>query len=73
MPEAEHHSWNQSAGIDLPSKALVYQDAPGKVWLSYNDTAWVARRHGLDATVARNVEVLAEALNALAMQAAKSP
>lgn len=64
---------NQSAGIDLPLKALVYQDAAGGMWLSYNDAAWIARRHNLGATVAANVQVLAKVLSALATQAAKSP
>ena len=36
---------NQTIGIDLPLKALVWQDATGKTWLSYNDPAWLARRH----------------------------
>src|SRR6202043_4229969 len=36
----------QSAGIDLPLKALAWQDADGKVWLTCNDVGWVARRHG---------------------------
>ena len=35
----------QTAGIDLPLKALVWQDAQGQVWLGYNDPAWLARRH----------------------------
>ena len=38
----------QSAGIDLPLKILVWQDEDGAVWLSYNQPAWIARRHGLD-------------------------
>jgi uncharacterized protein (DUF302 family) len=38
---------NQSIGIDLPLKALVWQDASGSIWLSYNDPAWLAQRHGL--------------------------
>jgi len=37
----------QEAGIDLPLKALVYQDAEGKVWLAYNDPHWLADRHHL--------------------------
>ena len=37
----------QEAGIDLPLKALVYQDAAGKVWLAYNDPHWLADRHHL--------------------------
>ena len=35
----------QSMGIDLPLKALVWEDAQGQVWLGYNDPAWLARRH----------------------------
>ena len=37
----------QTIGIDLPLKALVWQDASGDTWLSYNDPAWLAQRHGL--------------------------
>ena len=36
----------QSVGIDLPLKALVWEDAQGQVWLGYNDPAFLARRHG---------------------------
>jgi uncharacterized protein (DUF302 family) len=35
----------QTAGIDLPLKALVWEDAAGKTWLSYNEPGWIARRH----------------------------
>src|SRR5262245_62031129 len=38
----------QTIGIDLPLKALVWQDASGSTWLSYNDPAFLACRHGLD-------------------------
>lgn len=38
----------QSAGIDLPMKALAWRDADGQVWLAYNDPAWIAERHGID-------------------------
>jgi|SRR5665213_83615 len=37
----------QTLGIDLPLRALVWQDAAGTTWLSYNDPAWLAQRHGL--------------------------
>lgn len=57
---------NQTAGIDLPLKALVYQDAAGKVWLAYNDPDWIAQRHGLGQTVAANVLALTKALEGLA-------
>lgn len=37
----------QLAGIDLPIKALAWEDEHGKVWLSHNDAHWLAERHGL--------------------------
>ena len=37
----------QTIGIDLPLKALVWQDASGNTWLSYNDPTWLAKRHAL--------------------------
>ena len=36
----------QTAGIDLPLKALAWQDASGQVWLGYNDPQFLAARHG---------------------------
>jgi uncharacterized protein (DUF302 family) len=36
-----------TAAIDLPWKALAWQDTSGKVWLSYNDAAYIQRRFGL--------------------------
>jgi len=38
---------HQTAGIDLPLKALAWQDKSGKVWLSYNDPAYIAQRHNI--------------------------
>lgn len=38
-------SSRQTAGIDLPMKALAWQDENGQVWLSYNDPAYLAARH----------------------------
>lgn len=37
----------QSVGIDLPLKALVWEDAAGQVWLGYNAPAFLAQRHGV--------------------------
>jgi len=62
----------QSAGIDLPLKALVYQDEAGQVWLAYNDPSWIAQRHGLGAAVTPNVQALATALATFAAHAARS-
>jgi len=55
-------------GIDLPLKALVWQDASGETWLSYNDPAWLAQRHGLSGSEAA-IGNLTAALNALAKEA----
>ncbi len=38
----------QTAGIDLPMKALAWKDKHGQVWLSYNDPAYIAHRHGIN-------------------------
>ncbi len=37
----------QEVGIDLPQKALIWQDENGRVWLAYNDPAYLVRRHDL--------------------------
>jgi len=36
-----------ASGIDLPLKALVWQDPEGRTWLAYNAPEYVVRRHGL--------------------------
>lgn len=59
----------QSAGIDLPLKALVFEDADGAAWLIYNDPAWIAERHGLGAASAAAVKAMAELLSAIAQEA----
>jgi uncharacterized protein (DUF302 family) len=54
----------QSVGIDLPPKALVWEDAQGQVWLGYNDPAWIVRRHG--AAQCPAAEAMGKALSSLA-------
>ncbi|MGA9640256.1 MAG: DUF302 domain-containing protein [Terriglobales bacterium] len=44
-----------SAAIDLPLKALAWQDAQGKVWLSYNAPEYLQQRHGLPADLLQNI------------------
>jgi uncharacterized protein (DUF302 family) len=39
---------NQTAGIDLPMKALAWKDKKGQVWLTYNDPIYIANRHGIN-------------------------
>lgn len=36
----------QTMGIDLPLKALAWEDDRGQVWLGYNDPSWLVARHG---------------------------
>jgi len=60
----------QTAGIDLPLKALIWEAADGQVWLSYNDPHWIARRHDLGAASAGPVEAMATALAAIAAETA---
>ncbi|MDB5640534.1 MAG: hypothetical protein JWP51_5442 [Bradyrhizobium sp.] len=55
----------QTIGIDLPLKALVWQDAAGDTWLSYNDPAWLAQRHGLGGEIEAAVQMMTAALNAV--------
>ena len=38
---------NQKIGLDLPLKALVYQAADSKTYISYNDPSYLAKRHGI--------------------------
>jgi uncharacterized protein (DUF302 family) len=59
----------QTIGIDLPLKALVWQDGSGNAWLSYNDPSWLAKRHGLGHEVETTVRAMASALDAVARTA----
>jgi len=62
---------NQTIGIDLPLKTLVWQDEQGKTWLSYNDPAWLAERHALGTQTRTAIEAIATALAATATAAAE--
>lgn len=37
----------QSVAIDLPQKALIWEDDKAKVWISYNDPSYLVRRHNI--------------------------
>src|SRR5438477_7529374 len=58
----------QTVGIDLPLKALVWEDAGGKTWLSYNEPGWIAQRHGV-ANAEQVVSKMAAALSAISKTA----
>jgi len=57
----------QTTGIDLPLKVLVWQDKDDKVWLGYNDMAFIANRHNIKDCPA--VNKLQRALAGLVKQA----
>ena len=60
---------DQEVAIDLPQKALILQDEQGEVWLSYNDPAWLAKRHGIGDCGAAVIEKMTGALNKFATAA----
>jgi uncharacterized protein (DUF302 family) len=47
-----------SIAIDLPLKILVWQDAVGKVWVSYNSPEYLRERHGLPQELLANIAVV---------------
>ena len=44
-----------SLAIDLPLKVLVWEDAAGKVWLSYNSPEYLKNRHGIPDDLVKNI------------------
>lgn len=54
-----------SIAIDLPLKILVWEDGAGKVWISYNNPAYLQARHGVPEDLLKNISVV----EALATQA----
>jgi uncharacterized protein (DUF302 family) len=56
----------QTIGIDLPLKALVWQDASGNTWLSWNEPKWLAQRHGSSQAIDATLGSMSGALAALA-------
>jgi uncharacterized protein (DUF302 family) len=47
------------AGLDLPLKALIFEDASGRAWIAYNDPQYIVRRHALPAALAANLGAVA--------------
>jgi len=43
--------------IDLPLKALVWEDEDGKVWVSYNSPEYLQQRHGVPEDLIKNIAV----------------
>jgi uncharacterized protein (DUF302 family) len=63
---------DQTMGIDLPLKALVWQDTAGNTWLSHDDPGWLVKRHGMGREMDATVATLSAALTAVA-KAATTP
>jgi uncharacterized protein (DUF302 family) len=56
-----------SSAIDLPLKILIWEDAQGKVWVTYNSPAYLQERHNLPLELLPNIAVI----EALAKKAAE--
>ena len=47
-----------SSAIDLPLKLLIWEDAQGKVWVTYNSPAYLQERHNLPPDLLRNIAIV---------------
>jgi uncharacterized protein (DUF302 family) len=45
-----------AVGLDLPLKALVFEDADGVAWLAYDDAGYIIDRHGVPVELTKNIE-----------------
>ena len=45
-----------TVGLDLPLKALIWEDADGVTWIAHNDPAYIVRRHAVPADLAKNIQ-----------------
>jgi uncharacterized protein (DUF302 family) len=57
---------DQRVGLDLPLKALIWEDAAGKAFVTYSDPRWIALRYGLASAAAEVAARLAVGLEGLA-------
>jgi uncharacterized protein (DUF302 family) len=51
--------------IDLPLKALVWEDASGKVWVSYNTAEYLKQRHNIPEELVKNIAVIGPLLQSV--------
>ncbi len=61
---------SQSVAIDLPQKALIWEDEAGQVWIGYNDPDYLYTRHNLAGCEA-TIEIVKKALNTVTQAAAQ--
>jgi uncharacterized protein (DUF302 family) len=55
-----------AAGLDLPLKALAWEDAEARVWVAYNDPQYILRRYGLAVALAGNLAAVVPLIEAAA-------
>lgn len=61
---------NQVSGLDLPMKAIAWEDENGEVWVTYPDAGWIGARHGLGAESADAIAAIRSGTAKAIMQAA---
>jgi uncharacterized protein (DUF302 family) len=59
---------SRSIGIDLPMKALIWEDRAGQVWFTYNSPDYLARRHGIT-EMGDIIQKMQQAMSGFAMAA----
>lgn len=59
----------QTVGIDLPLKAMIWEDEAGATWLSHDDLLWLADRHGLTPEAGATISAISQGLTAVVDQA----
>jgi len=61
---------NPTAALDLPIRAICWEDPDGKTWLAYNDPHYIVQRHGLPVGLAKNLAAVIPLLEHAAAAAA---
>ncbi len=61
---------DRTTGIDLPQKALIWEDDDGQVWITYNDPQYLGERHGITEACAETIAKVGNALSGVANAAA---
>jgi len=57
-----------TVGLDLPLKALIWQDVHGRCWVAYNDPAYIVGRHGLPSTFSPNLAAVVPLIDTAAAE-----
>lgn len=63
----------QTVGLDLPLRALVWEDAEGRAWVTYDDPHWLATRHRLGHDSADAVGAIAKGMRTILQTATGGP